>query len=140
LPFTEAELSAHFAPINGKTADEVAATHLPYYRKSATSYAAFAHAHPPPAALPINAMKQARQIEKDERFWVVAALIAYHRASDKSGGIAKLLTRAFGATPPMHGLARFEHCFTDETLLFFEANLPSPERGHASDRGRGSTS
>jgi hypothetical protein len=70
-------------------------------------------------------MKKPRQIEKDERFWVVAALMALHRAQG-GGAVAKLLRRAFGDAPPADGPDTWEECFTQETLLFFEANLPSP--------------
>jgi hypothetical protein len=71
LPFTPRHLADHFAPAGAQ------ADHVAYYLTSARRAAAFESA--PPAGTPADisrAIKWGRQMEKDERFWVAATLIA----------------------------------------------------------------
>ena len=75
LPFTPRHLADHFAPVTAK------GDHLAYYRASADRTAAFEAA--PPAGTPTEigqAVRRGRQMEKDERFWVVATLMQLFHA------------------------------------------------------------
>ena len=71
-------------------------------------------------------------MEKDERFWVVTALMSLYHADDGSGreqSFARLLERAGLHSPP--GFARWEDALAGALNLFFEVNLPSPGRYRA---------
>ena len=75
-------------------------------------------------------------MEKDERFWVVTALMSLYHADDGSGRgkpFARLLERA-GLRPPP-GFPRWEDALAGALDLFFEVNLPSPSRYRAWLRG-----
>ena len=140
LPFTEAQLAEHFAPIAGRAGRDEAQRHLAYYRDSVTRLADF-NAAPKPAGKDARTLtRRARQIEKDERFWVVAALMGVFHAPDRVRRLGELLSVALGPTPPIDGLATWQEALAGELHLFFEANLPSPPtyrqwlRGHIADR------
>ncbi len=71
-------------------------------------------------------------MEKDERFWVVTALMSLYYADDGSGRgkpFARLLERAEVRPPP--GFPRWEDALAGALDLFFEVNLPSPSRYRA---------
>lgn len=75
LPFSEEQLREHFAPVG--TDKTSADRHLDYYRKSVQAYAAWVTN--PPAGSPAQqaqAKGRALQMEKDERFWIVTALMS----------------------------------------------------------------
>ena len=80
LPFTDAQLRSHFAPISGDPSAE-ANRHLAYYQASLTRLADHERTG---SATDRGATKRARQVEKDERFWVVAALMALHYGPDRA--------------------------------------------------------
>jgi hypothetical protein len=127
LPFSETQLRRHFAPVAGKDPTFVSERHLAYYRASAERNLAFRRLHPREAAPSIRDAKGPCQVEKDERFWVVACLLRYYYAPDRDERFASILSRAFGQSPPMAGFSRWQECFGgEEVYLFFEANLPSP--------------
>ena len=68
-------------------------------------------------------------MEKDERFWVAAALMSLYHAgggAGRAGLFARLLERA-GLRPPP-GFPRWEDALAGDLDLFFEVNLPSPGR------------
>jgi len=103
LPFSSEELTEHFAPV--QSGGDVG-KHLSYYKASAER--ARAYAESPPIGSPADlakALKAARQMEKDERFWVVAALMSAFHASHRVTTLTALLARCLGQTPPMAGLA-----------------------------------
>lgn len=126
LPFTEQQLLGHFAPVAGRTDATEAERHLTYYRTSAQRLAAF-ETGPTPSKQEARALtRRARQIEKDERFWVVAALMGVFHASDRVERLAALLTEALGPVPPVEGLASWQDALAGELHLFFEVSLPSP--------------
>jgi hypothetical protein len=71
-------------------------------------------------------------MEKDERFWVVTALMSLYHADDGSSrekSFARLLQRA-GLRPPP-GFPKWEDALAGALNLFFEVNLPSPGRYRA---------
>lgn len=126
LPFTEQQLLGHFAPVAGRIGPEKAQRHLTYYRESVQRLAAFERCPRPTGKDARTLTRRARQIEKDERFWVVAALMGVFHARDRVGCLAALLTDALGPVPPVEGLATWHDALAGELHLFFEVNLPSP--------------
>jgi hypothetical protein len=122
LPFTWKQFASHFTPVTGL------GNPLAPYRLSIANYAEFCESAEPPT-VPLHAARRLAQIEKDERFWIAAALMAYFYADDRPARLAELLARALGPTPPFGDaeLRHWEHCFTETTRLYFEANLPSPK-------------
>jgi hypothetical protein len=84
------------------------------------------------SGLPAEAAKaKARglQMQKDERFWTVAALLSVFCAPDRVQALTALLRKAFpGGFPPMDGLASWERALGDpgKLQLFFEVSLPTP--------------
>ena len=129
LPFTADQLREHFAPVHGAGEED---RHLRYYRASVEE--ARKHGElirggdkPTPAQTRLG-----RQMEKDERFWVAAALMSLYHAdggAGRAGLFARLLERA-GLRPPP-GFPRWEDALADDLDLFFQVNLPSPGRYRA---------
>jgi hypothetical protein len=79
LPFSAEQLREHFAPVG--TDKTSADRHLDYYRKSVQAYRDWGTN--PPAGTPAQqaqAKKRALQMQKDERFWVVTALMSIFQA------------------------------------------------------------
>jgi hypothetical protein len=133
LPFTADQLREHFAPVHGPGDRD---RHLRYYQASAEEAAKYDElirggGKPTPAQTRLG-----RQMEKDERFWVAAALMSLYHADDGPGRaklFARLLERA-GLRPPP-GFPRWEDALAGALDLFFEVNLPSPARYRAWLRG-----
>ena len=127
LPFTEAQLREHFAPVG---VDKTSADrHLDYYRKSVQTARDWAST--PPSGTPTEraqAKRSGLQMQKDERFWVVTALMSLFHAPDRVGALAALLRRCLGDVPPLDGLATWEQALGDaeKLRLFFEVSLPTP--------------
>jgi hypothetical protein len=126
LPFSEAQLLEHFAPVAGRSGPEEGQRHLSYYRESVQRLAEFEAGPMPTGKDARTLIRRARQIEKDERFWVVAALMSVFHAPDRQGTLTGLLADTFGPTPPVEGLASWEEALAGDLELFFEVNLPSP--------------
>jgi hypothetical protein len=122
LPFSELDLLTHFAPVTGSEEER---RHLQYYEASIKRLTDH-EASPPTGPDARTATRRARQIEKDERFWVVAALMGAFHASDRVEALSRLLARALGPTPPAEGLPTWEAALEGELHLYFEPNLPSP--------------
>src|SRR5690349_17527424 len=123
LPFSEQQLAEHFAPIARDRGD--AARHLAYYRESAQRLAEFDAGPKPTGSEARRLIRRARQIEKDERFWVVAALMAIYHSDDRVGRFAQLLAASVTQAPPIAGCSTWEELLTGDLHLFFEVNLPS---------------
>jgi hypothetical protein len=128
LPYSQTELKPHFATVAGG-GDPV--QHLEYYLISAwrtEDHAAF-HEKPPAVGRKVPMCKAlAHQIEKDERFWIVTALLKAFHSEDRVGSLERLLSDAFGATPPFPGDLDWVAALgePEDLCLFFEANLPAP--------------
>jgi len=124
LPFTAEQVRQHFAPVSVPGQPD---RHLRYYTRSverAKRYAELVRTgnKPTPAEVRLG-----RQMEKDERFWVVAALMRMYHADPGPSRVklfAQLLERA--GLPPMAGFATWEAALAGPLFLFFEVNLPSP--------------
>lgn len=126
LPFTTEQLARHFAPVLGAGVGDK----LAYYVKSAKRNLRHMdeHQHPMPAGAKLCSALD-HQVEKDERFWVVSALMALFYGVDRIAGLTSLLTAALGATPPkMSGLDSWAEALgdPDELQLYFEVSLPAP--------------
>jgi hypothetical protein len=129
LPFAADQLREHFAPVNGPGEED---RHLRYYQASVEE----ARKHDElirggdkqtPAQTRLG-----RQMEKDERFWVAAALMSLYHADGGAGRaelFARLLERA-GLRPPP-GVPQWQDALAGALHLFFEVNLPSPGRYRA---------
>jgi hypothetical protein len=127
LPFTPEQLLGHFAPVGTDTTS--AERHLAYYAKSAQAAANWGE-HPlsgKPAEV-AKAQKHGLQIQKDERFWVVTALMSAFHTPDRVAMLAAMLRRCLGVIPPIEGLTTWEQALGDarELGLYFEVSLPSP--------------
>lgn len=83
LPFTVEQLTRHFAPAGGRTQEQVAARHLPYFEKSAANYQEFQANVENRVGMPVNVLKGPCQIERDERFWTVRHLMSLYHAGDR---------------------------------------------------------
>lgn len=122
LPFGEQQLLEHFAEVRlGGETDR----HLAYYRNSVRDAAAYAE-QLKGSTLTAVAPSRGLQMEKDERFWVVAALMSIFHGSDRITGLTAVLTRCFGAAPAFAGLSSWNEALGVDPKLYFEVNLPSP--------------
>lgn len=110
MPFTEARLARHFP--------EPAAEHVRYYVESLRNYRKFESQHPDRRGVPLTEARRPAQVEKDERFWIAAALMT---AQDQ-GGLAALMDECM--TAPDGG--SWTAVLGDHPTLCFEARLPSP--------------
>jgi hypothetical protein len=94
LPFTADQLRQHFAPVAGPAERD---RHLQYYLASfeqARKYDELIRRGDRPTRAQT---RLGRQMEKDERFWVVTALMSLYHADGGSGremSFARLLERA----------------------------------------------
>ena len=71
------------------------------------------------------------QIEKDERFWVVAALMALFYSEDAPAAFASLLRRSgLDAPPGRHSTRTWKDVLTGDLHLWFEVALGSPRDYH----------
>ncbi|MEJ7786935.1 MAG: hypothetical protein WKF96_19210 [Solirubrobacteraceae bacterium] len=116
LPFTEEQVRKHFAPINNDRGD--IERHLTHYKKSIERNAS----HDPSDH---KADRHNRQIEKDERFWVMSALMALHQRSDASAAFSALLERA--GLAPVGNHPTWSDALAGPLSLFFEVSLNAPK-------------
>jgi hypothetical protein len=119
LPFSKDELRIHFvADVDGQ---------LDYYQQSANRYHEFMRRYPNTAGIPLSAARTPRQIEKDERFWTVAATKTVFDDPRYADILARLLEKTYGASPPIPDLSTWPECLDGELKLYYEACLPSPQ-------------
>lgn len=120
LPYTADQLLEHFLPATGQALPNP--ENLTYYGKS-LGYAANGSRT---AVLTAGEQKLAHQIEKDERFWVIGALMPVARSADPVAAWTSLLTRCLGAVPPVTRFTTWGEALGPAPKLYFEARLPSP--------------
>jgi hypothetical protein len=123
LPFSAGELAPHFAPVKALGEPD---RHLAYYLASAKAAAEFRFE--PAAGSPAEVRRarvRGRQMEKDERFWVAAALMSLFHADGKDP-LVRLLSGCLGEVPPFEGVSRWDEALGAEPVLYFEVSLPSP--------------
>jgi hypothetical protein len=119
MPFTAEQLGRHFAPVQGEATNPE--RHLAYYRRSLERLRNYESAG---KSIDPNAVRRARQIEKDERFWVASALMALYHSTDRRGAFASLLAAANVAPPSTY--PSWGDAFSGPLELFFEIGLNSP--------------
>jgi hypothetical protein len=127
LPFSADQLRVHFAPVRA-TRGAVTDRHLRYYEASLKAAADLQAGEARGGRPTPQEVARGRQLEKDERFWVVTALLSlYYSASPRDRAIAfsQLLARAQLDPPP--GFSRWEGALAGDLRLYFEANLSSPK-------------
>jgi hypothetical protein len=134
LPFSEQAFGGHFAKVkNGKGGD-----HLAYYRASLKKNREFERAVAAGLRPTSQQIRHGRQLEKDERFWVAAALMGLCHASDAADLFGRLMERA--EVLPPNDFASWPDAFAGPLHLYFEVSLPSPRayqtwlRDHVDDR------
>lgn len=126
LPFSTDQLRDHFCEVRGGESRN-ANRHLTYYLDSAAAaaeYKALVNGGGKPTQ---SQLKRGRQMEKDERFWLVCALMSiFHEKGepDRASVFADLMDRA-GLHPP-EAFGSWQDAFAGGVDLCFEANLPSP--------------
>jgi hypothetical protein len=120
LPFTEKQLRSHFAPVAGEQRSDPD-RHLAYYKAAIERLAA--HQQALGRSSPGD-IKRARQIEKDERVWIVSALMALYHDQDPAAAFGHLLVAANLAPPGGHEV--WQAALRGELHLFFEVGLNSP--------------
>ena len=123
LPFTSDQLRARFAPVEDET-EEKSERRLAHYRESIAARAALDASG---GLADQRTVRAGRQMEKDERFWVAAALMAlYHlpEPAARARAFCDLLERARLAPPP--GFSDWPAALAGQLELYFEPNLPSP--------------
>lgn len=127
LPFSEDQLKAHFASVrqNGKPV-KTGDAHIETFKRSINAYETYLAKNPSRIRASISEMRRPCQIEKDETFWTASCLMTLYYSNDRVKELSFLFTKAYGASPPIFGLDRWEDCFSGELYLFFETNLPSP--------------
>jgi hypothetical protein len=122
LPFSKEHLLRHFV---GAADDQ---RHLRYYEQSARRYSKHMHERVGKTTpLSLADMRLARQIEKDERFWVVACLMKYFHEADRVDRLSLLLESAFDSSTPPIDIPTWDKCVEGNLHLFFEVDLPSPK-------------
>ena len=126
LPFSAEQLRSHFAPTAGRSAGEQTLRHLQYYLAGAERYHRFQASHPDRRGMPLKASRKPCQIEKDERFWVIACLMSYFYSTDEVARLGALTSLCFGESPPLAGVSTWDECLEGRLHLYFETNLPSP--------------
>jgi hypothetical protein len=120
LPFTEDQLRLHFAAVAGDPRADPD-RHVAYYRQSLNRLRDLDRGS---RAADARTVKRARQIEKDERFWVVAALMALFHGGRRQSAFASLLDRAGLGAPG--DFTEWTAALRGELALFFEVGLNSP--------------
>jgi len=126
LPFPAEQLRSHLASSLGSEAHERVERDLMYYLKSADRYHRFKGIHTVTQGMPLSKQRRPRQIEKDERFWVVTCLMSFFYAADRPELLGTLLRPCFGDAPPLEGFQSWTECLDGDLRLFFEVKLPSP--------------
>jgi hypothetical protein len=118
LPFSADKLRQHFVADVDRN--------LRYYERSAKRYHEFMAAHPITAGISIKESRVSRQIEKDEKFWTLAALKGVFDDPSRDLFFEQLLRKAHGDAPPINGMNNWTEWLDGELRLYFEACLPSP--------------
>ena len=118
LPFTENQLRRHFS--NDKWISDL--------KRSIERYRKFLYEHPDRKGIGVSKSKNPCQIEKDERFWTVTALLTLYYSKNRVEQFCNLFTKVYGERPPIKGLKAWEECFNGELHILFECSLPSPQK------------
>ena len=91
LPFPAEQVRSHLASSLRDNAHERVERDLMYYLNSAGRYHRFKNTHPITRGMPLSKQRRPRQIEKDERFWVVTCLGSIGSDDEFDAAIGRLL-------------------------------------------------
>lgn len=126
LPISADRFLKHFAPIGGGGGDPE--RFLKYYWNSIVGRRAFEALSRRAGALKPQVVARGRQMEKDERFWIAAALLGvFYPEEGRVDRLTRLLRRVLGDTPPVDNTASWEEFLAGRLDLYFEVNTPSPQ-------------
>ena len=130
LPFSEEEVNEHFIEINknNKYDQSDRHRHIDYYRKSISRYNEYTKNNQNRKGKSIRELKFPCQIEKDERFWTTSCLMTIYYSKNRQQEFIKLFKKEYGDQLPTKEIKSWEDCFDENLQLFFEPNLPSPEK------------
>ena len=123
LPFTPSQLGQHFVSV-ARGGDPTVQT--AYYRKSAEYRREYLQRKEAGLPSDIRATGLGWQMEKDERFWVAATLMALFHDPNRISAFTHALQLSLGDEPPFTGPATWEEALGAHQNLFFEVQLPSP--------------
>ena len=112
LPFSDSQLLEHF--VDPKD------SHLEYYRNSLGRLEAFED------GTEAMSVAQARQVEKDERFWTAATLVSLARHKDAARLFARVLAKTFEDGPPVQDADDWHDLLVGNLRLYLEVHLGSP--------------
>src|SRR4051794_9951193 len=119
LPYSGDVLRKHFAEVAGGAADNPE-RHVAYYVDNARRL------HDYTAGESDDPERRARQIERDERFWVASALMGLFHSAEPRDAFAVALTRAIGDQPPLSAFRTWREALSGQLRLYFEVGLSSP--------------
>lgn len=123
LPYAPTELAEHMPPV-GVMREERADGWLRHFVESAENERRFRSEHPDPRGLSATQVRRALQVDKDERFWIAAAIMRLARPDDASERLATVLSSVYGEIPPVG--TSWESLLDGTIHLYLEAALPSP--------------
>jgi hypothetical protein len=126
LPFEQTVLAKYLACADGQYLPDGNLRAVRHYMDSAGRYRSF---NEDPANRDLSSLarvRKPRQMEKDERFWTAAALIALDLCGDRVENWNKALTRAFGEQPTWPGES-WRSLLGDDFHLLLEVPMPSPK-------------
>ncbi len=115
LPFTPAQLRTHFVRAPGQDNSE---RQMAYYLSSAGRYRDFVATHPDRRGIPLSEARGPAQVEKDERFWLVSALMH----AEERGALPQIMDAC--VTPPAD--TAWHELLGECPDLCFEVSLSAP--------------
>ena len=126
LPFSKEELLLHFAPVGKEREPNI--KQLEYYSKSIERYEKYKEENKNILGKSLREIKGPCQIQKDERFWTVNALMNIYHNKNRVNDLCMLFEKAFGKKVPISiEIDSWEECLNSDNLkLYFEVDLPSP--------------
>lgn len=104
--------------------------HLEYYSKSIKNYEEFFAKNDKIIGKSLDELRKPLQIQKDERFWTINALLNIYNSPNRVGELVRLFEKEFGQKVPLSiNIDNWEDCFNSKELkLCFEVDLPSPKK------------
>lgn len=120
LPFSSEQLEKHFAPGSSENVKK----YLNYYLDSVKRYKEHVSSD---KGVTISNAKHPRQVEKDERFWVITCLLTYYYSDKRNDLFSKLLSATFSDKPPIEGISSWRERLEGNLQLYFEVPLPLPK-------------
>ena len=127
LPFSEVQLKSHFADVRkNEKCLRSAYRYIGYYKKSLEKYAAYLSETQDIFGKPMAELRKPCQVEKDEKFWIIACMMALFHSSNRTRQLSNLLTRAYGNSPPLADAHSWGEYVRGDLRLYFEPSLPCP--------------